>query len=396
MTSPLRISPSGPISALPSVLTVLEDGIELGQVDSIDFVGIPTDVTASRATVTGLTTQIPVTISGIVTALSLTGVKNRDTLAITLSADAEIHGIDHTDIPIGFEFVISLGTATTFNLTFLDQSPAAIELDKIEPPLHRPYLMNEDEDIVVRRTATRWTFAAANRLPTAVEPRDRLVHRDDFTHVSPSATTVVAATTERIWTADGAWSVTALNADGSIGASAGQAGNPGVLELITGAVNGASMTAYQGLAGDPTLGPIFASDIWLAEWTLQLPSVANVALRCGFASNAITSSTANDAIIFIFDTAAGGTTTAITRAGGIQSSQASGSPGTSMVKLTMRQSIAGRFTFSENDVQIGSSITTNVPSAVPLVPFFQIITRTGAPKTLRMDLALTSSRRLAR
>lgn len=38
----------------------------------------------------------------------------------------------------------------------------------------------------------------------------------------------------------------------------------------------------------------------------------------------------------------------------------------------------------------------DVPSAVALVPFFQVITRTAGAKVARVDLSLLSSRRLAR
>lgn len=398
MTTPIRLSPSGPyLDEIGELVQIQEDGIALGAVDTINFVGIPTDVTASTATVSGLTTQVARSVSGVVNQLSLAGVKNRDTVALTATGDVELNGIDSTDIPTGFEFVLSLGTAAPNNVTINDQSDLAVEADKIEPPFHLPYLMNEDEDLIVRRTATRWTFAAANRIPASVEPYARLISRDDFSHLAIDSATVTAGTTVRLFTADGIWAITAVTADGTVALGTPQSGNPGVLSLTTGAVNGASLTIYQGLQGDATAGSVFASDLWLQRLIAQLPSSANVCLRFGLASNAITPTTANDGIFWVYDTAVDTTLRLFCRSGGSQSvATVSGTSLTTMFQLEAMQAIAGRITGRKNNTSISAPITTNVPTAIALVPFVQVITRTGATKALSIDMTTFASRGLDR
>jgi hypothetical protein len=124
---------------------------------TLNFIGLRTTTAGAVTDVNALPDQIPVSSSGgTENSLSLAGVKHGDVVAITLSGDLTLNGIDTTDIPVGFRFTLLPGTAGANTITINDSSGAAAVGKKIETPNHQTITLREDETLEFHRAVGVW------------------------------------------------------------------------------------------------------------------------------------------------------------------------------------------------------------------------------------------------
>lgn len=376
----------------PTVLTLQENGVDLGTIDTLNVIGLDVSLSTSTGTISGLFSQTAVSISSSQDPLSITGVSNRDTLAVTITADATVLGIDATGISAGFEFTLTLGTAAGFQLTFRD-SAASTATNSIETPDHMPLILREDGNVTFRRTATRWTVIDPDHSHVERQ-RVHLERAYDFTYVG-SPGTVTAGTDVDITTEAGSWAARTVTANGTVTAVNGEADAPGIIQMTTGASNGASVTLYQAVRGTSTVLPLRANQVRTFTVRTRLTNTSNVAFRFGYASDPIGASTATSAAMWIYDTNVDTSLRAITRASGSAETTVLSTPGTSFVRYDIVQVAAGTFLFFRDRTLVATHSST-VPGAVSVAPFFQIITRTAGSKTLETDFVAYDTKALTR
>ena len=121
------------------------------------------------------------------------------------------------------------------------------------------------------------------------------------------------------------------------------------------------------------------SNFGMLEVICQLPSEANVGFSIGLTDSA------NNAILFNFDTSSDTTVHVACIEGGVTTdTDTATAPGTGVRVYKMVQSAAGTIDFYIDD-SLETSISTNVPDAEVMNLTIQLFTRTNAAKSMDVD-----------
>jgi hypothetical protein len=165
------------------------------------------------------------------------------------------------------------------------------------------------------------------------------------------------------------------------------ADHPGILQLTTGSTSGNAGNLLGGgfgfAGGSANVGSIIQfANITNVMWIVRLVSNASVRMFLGM----IGAVSLNDSIEFLFDTNTSASLQLNTRAGGTQTQDLVTMPTANTWVRYEMQVTSTQVQFFIDGVQVGTTHTTNLPTGVALTPFISVQTRTGATKTLDLDL----------
>lgn len=230
------------------------------------------------------------------------------------------------------------------------------------------------------------TSAGANVQPTWAYPAGSLSpaitgFRDDFINQAGTASVTAAASV----TGDTGWNINVIAGGTSTwGETAGTFTNPGIATMATPATNGDGTVLFKSSG----VGALGSNTGWDSHFIVKISSTTSVCVRIGFQAGTTTSPPANG-IYVEYDTGNTGNTntdfTWVTTSASTPNYSTSNAiaADTAFHDFRIQSTTAGTILFSV-DGGTQTAITTDV-TASALVPFIQIIPRTGTSVTASID-----------